>query len=485
MTHLCFQSATVLAAALRNREIGARELLDQYLARAERLDPSINAICAYDIEVARARADAADAATARGTSWGPLHGLPMTVKESFDAVGMPTTWGIPELRDSLPTQDSNVVRRLKAAGAVIFGKTNVPLHLADTQTFNAIYGTTNNPWDLTRTPGGSSGGSAAALAAGLTGFEVGSDIGGSIRYPAHFCGVWGHKPTWGLVSPRGQALAGRVSTGDIAVVGPLGRSAEDLALGLDILAGPDAIDGRGWRLDLPAPRQRRLADYRVAVMLDDPNSEVDANVAGAIDAVADFLASQGATVDRRARPDIDTREAQRLYMLLVRSTTAARMQTEEGFALNSAIVAGLDPSDQSHYARHMRGMTLSHRDWLIANEARHKMRLAWDAFFRDWDVLLLPPSASPAYLHTQEGERWVRGLAVNGREVAMLDQTFWAGFTGMCLLPSTVAPIGTSAGGLPVGVQIAGAQYDDRTTIDFARLLEQEWRGFVAPPGFE
>ncbi len=263
---------------------------------------------------------------------------------------MPTTWGLSELKDNVPTRNALAVDRLLGAGVVLFGKTNVPSWLADWQSFNPVYGTTNNPWDLTRTPGGSSGGSAAALAAGLTGFEAGSDIGSSIRNPAHYCGVYGHKPTFGIVPPRGQALPGRVAQGDISVIGPMGRSADDLALGLSVMAGADEIDGAGWRLELPAPRQKTLRDFKVAVMLTDPVSEVDAEVQARVQAVAEFLAKQKAKVSDTARPAIDTAEAQRVYVFLLRAATAGR-QTSEEFARNAEIARGLRPDDESYYAR--------------------------------------------------------------------------------------------------------------------------------------
>ncbi len=240
MQDIAFWSAKRLAGHLRRRKIGCLELLDHYLARVERHNPALNAIIATDIPAARKRAKAADRALAKGESWGPLHGVPMTIKESYDVAGMPTTWGIPELKSNTPKQNALAVNRLLEAGVVLFGKTNVPLMLADWQSYNAVYGTTNNPWDLARSPGGSSGGSAAALAAGLTGIEAGSDIGASIRNPAHYCGVFGHKPTYGICPPRGQALPGRVAAGDISVIGPLARSADDLAIALAAMAGPDA-----------------------------------------------------------------------------------------------------------------------------------------------------------------------------------------------------------------------------------------------------
>jgi amidase len=484
MADLPFRSAKQLAAEIRKKKVGCLELLEAYLARVERHNPRLNAIVATDLDGARRRARAADAALRKGRAWGPLHGVPMTIKESYDVVGMPTTWGLPELKDNYPARNALAVDRLLRAGVVLFGKTNVPLMLADWQSFNAVYGTTNNPWDLSRSPGGSSGGSAAALAAGLTGFEAGSDIGSSIRNPAHYCGVYGHKPTWGIVPPRGQSLPDKVAETDIAVVGPMGRSADDLALGLGAMAGADEIDGRGWQLRLPAPRRKALREYRVAVMLSDPNSDVDREVQDRLQALADFLAKKKAKVSDRARPDVDTREAHRVFIQLLRAATSGR-QTAEELERNLAIARGLRPDDESYYARMMRANTLLHRDWLAANETRHKMRWKWHEFFEEWDLLLCPPAASAAFPHDHEGERHERTIRVNGGDVPTTDQLFWAGYTGMAYLPSTVAPIGFTPAGLPVGVQIVGPQYADRACIDFARLLEREYQGFVAPAGYE
>ncbi len=264
MSDLPFQSASRLTAAIRDKRLGSAELLELYLGRVERYNPALNALVATDFEAARARAAEADAALARGELWGALHGLPITVKESFNIAGLPTTWGIPARADNRPAANALAVDRLIGAGAVPFGKTNVPFQLADWQSYNDVYGTTNNPWDRTCGPGGSSGGAAAAVAAGLTGLEVGSDIGGSIRNPAHSCGIYGHKPTWGILPPRGHAMPGILAPSDISVIGPLARAPQDLALALDALAGPDLLDAAGWRLELPAPTKTTLKDFRVA-----------------------------------------------------------------------------------------------------------------------------------------------------------------------------------------------------------------------------
>jgi len=483
MTEVAFRSAAALAAAIHRRELGSRELLEHYLARVDRHNAALNAIIVTDLERARRRADEADAALARGENWGPLHGLPMTVKESFDVIGMPTTWGLPELEGNLPPANALAVDRLFGAGAVIFGKTNVPVMLADSQSYNPVYGTTNNPWNRSLTPGGSSGGASAALAAGLTALEIGSDIGGSIRNPAHYCGVYGHKPSYGIAPPRGQSLPGNVAAADISVIGPLGRSAADIALALDIIAGPDPIEAAGWRLALAPTRGSALSDFRVAIMLDDPNCEVDREIQDMLQNLADFLAREGVHVSDRARPDIDLAHSHAVYIRLLRAATSRRLNQQE-FEQQTETVRRLDPDDQSYFARTLRANTLSHRDWLAGNEERHRLRLKWAEFFREYDLLLSPVTAGAAYPHDHAGERWERTILVNGKCVPVTDDLFWAGLSGLVYLPTTVAPVGSTSEGLPVGVQIIGPQYGDHSCIVFAGLLEEAFRGFVAPPGF-
>ena len=308
-----FRSATALAADLRARRIGCLELLDHFLARVDRFNPGLNAIVVSDLDRARDRAREADAALAHGETWGPLHGVPMTVKDSYDVAGLPTTWGVPELRDNVAARNAVAIDRLLGAGAVVFGKTNVPRNLADFQSYNEVYGTTNNPWDPSLVPGGSSGGSAAALAAGLTGLEAGSDIGGSIRNPAHYCGVYGHKPTWGILPLRGHAKPGMLAPTDISVVGPLARAADDLALAVDVMAGPDRIEANGWTLDLPRPGARPPGEWRIAVWADDDFCPVDRAVRDTVLRAANAFRDAGARVDYEARPGFDPAEADDVY----------------------------------------------------------------------------------------------------------------------------------------------------------------------------
>jgi amidase len=480
---LPFQTAKQLAAAVRKKKIGCLELLDLYLERVERHNPALNAIIALDVEAARRQARAADQAVQAGSKLGPLHGVPMTIKESFDVAGYATTWGDPAFKHAVAANNALLAQRMIGAGVTLFGKTNVPLNLADWQSYNEVYGSTNNPWDLARTPGGSSGGSGAALAAGLTGIEAGSDIGASIRNPAHYCGVWGHKPTWGVVCPRGHALGGNVAYGDIGVVGPLARGAEDLEIALDVMAGPDEIDARGWTLRLPRSRKKALREFKVAVLLSDRNAEVDQSVQDEIQKLADFLARRGVEVSDTARPAIDTAELNDVYVRLLRAATSGRL-SEDAWRQAAADAASLPDDDRSYFAQMQRGNALSHRTWLQLNEKRHRMRLAWEAFFGDYDLMLCPVAVSAAFPHDQQGPRHLRTIVVNNQQLPVVDQIFWAGYSGVTYLPSTAAPIGQSSDGLPIGVQIIGPQYGDYSTIAFAKLLEKEYRSFEPPPAY-
>ena len=484
MSELHFASAIELAEKIKGREISAVELLDHFLRRVDKYNPALNAIIWMDVDGARARAAAADAALAKGEDWGPLHGVPMTVKEAYNLAGSPTTWGKPELKDNITDSNAVVVDRLLGAGAIIFGKTNVPIDLADWQSFNAIHGTTNNPWNLERTPGGSSGGSAAALAAGLTGLEAGSDIGASIRNPAHYCGVFGHKPTFGIVPGDGHTLPGVYNQADIAVVGPMARSAEDLALSLDIMAGPDQFAASSWRLQLPGPRKTALKDFKVAVMLSDPAGEVDHSYQVCLQGVADALAKAGATVSDTARPDVDTARALEVYIALLRAATSGGA-TKEKLAFFEQVAADASIDESSYLARMARGVLLPHREWLAWDNERAFMRHAWAAFFREWDILLCPAATSAAWPHDQAGERHDRTIVVNNKQQPTTDQMFWAGFPNMVFLPSTVAPAGLSPEGLPLGLQAVAAQGEDKTAIEFCRLTSTEIHGFQPPPGYD
>ena len=447
-----YESATAgsLAAALAAREVSAVELFDEALRVIEAKDGPINAVVVRDFDRALAAAKAADAALARGERR-PLLGVPMTVKESNNIAGLPTTWGLAPFKGWTPSADSVGVTRLKTAGAVILGKTNVPPSLGDWQSANPIYGRTNNPHDLGRSPGGSSGGGAAALAAGMVPLEFGSDIGGSIRVPAHFCGVYGHKPTFDIIPTAGHApptIEGPGGTVEFAVVGPLARSAADLELALDALAGPVDDEAVGYRLSLPSPRGAALADYRVLVLLDHPVCATDAEVAGPIEALADQLAGLGAKVSDRCDAVPDLAAAHQTYMSMMGN-----------------IMSRGAPDAQAVIDAHA---------WMAGLDAIARCRAAWREVFGAFDVVLAPPFGLPAFPHTDAP--WPeRRLIVNGKETPYGAQLAWPGVATFPGLPSTCAPIAKTAAGLPVGVQIIGPRFEDRTPIAFAGMIEREF----------
>jgi amidase len=387
------------------------------------------------------------------------------------------------LKDNVASEDAEVVKRLKSAGAHFLGKTNVPINLADFQSYNDIYGTTNNPWDTARTPGGSSGGSAVALAAGFCGLDSGSDIGGSIRNPAHFCGVYGHKPTWGIVPPQGHALPGSVAPPDISVVGPLARGAKDLALAMDIVAGANPLNAPGWKLDLPRPQQKSLSEYRVAIWPNDQQAPVSAEMAGRVQHLGDQLGKLGATVSDTARPDLDTDASRQTYAYMLSGVMAARLPDNEFRALQKA-AEELAPDDTSPNAIRIRASVQHHKDWLNWNHRRETLRLAWRRFFDDWDILICPQMATTAFPHDQS-DMAKRQLMVDNQAQNYFQQIYWAGLVTVSYLPSTVFPTGPGADGLPIGLQAVSAEFNDHNSIHFAHLMEREFGGFIAPPGFE
>jgi amidase len=482
---LAYRSATELVATLARREISATELLARSIARIEALDGRINAVVVRDFVRARAQAEAADAALARGER-APLLGLPITVKESFNVAGLPTTWGLPESRGFVPQEDAVAVQRLKAAGAVVLGKTNVMRNLADWQAHNDVYGTTRNPWDESRTPGGSSGGSAAALAAGYVALEIGSDIGGSLRAPAQFCGVYSHKPSHGLLPMRGHTppgLSALPAQTDLAVIGPMARSAVDLALALDILAGPDIPLSTAYRLALPPPRHTRLRDFRVLVLTEHPVVATAAAVRGPIERLAERLERQGAKLGRSSPLLPDPVLAAKTYVHLLMSFVGAEMP-EEAYRHVAAKMAAVPPDVDTPELWPSRGLVLSHRDWLHADRIRAAQQQQWRELFKEWDVVLAPPMPTPAFPHEHAPDWESRRILIDGAERPYGEQGLWAGVATMPGLPATTIPLERTGSGLPTGVQIIGPFLEDWTTIEFARLVEQEFGGFVPPPGW-
>jgi len=484
---LDYRTTRELVALLQARQVSAVELVERAIARIEAHDPALNAVVVRDFARARAVAAEADRALARGERR-PLLGVPTTVKECNDVAGLPTTWGIPGTQHARAAADAVPVARLKAAGAVVLGKTNVPFLLLDWQSYNAIYGVTNNPWDLARTPGGSSGGSAAALAAGYVSLELGSDIGGSLRVPAHFCGVFAHKPTHDLVPMRGVAPPGSptLSVGvevDLAVVGPMARSAGDLALALDVLAGPDDAEAVGYKLALPPPRHADLAGFRVLVIDQHPLLPTADVIRAALGRVADGLAKAGCTLARTSSLLPDLALLGRTYTELLLAFTGADMPKDRYQQLQAA-AANLAPDDTSLSAARRRGSVMSHRDWIQADRIRVGIADQWRRLFREWDVVLCPIMPTPAFRH-DHSDMNTRRISVDGKDVPYVDQAMWPSVATLTGLPATAMPIGRSEEGLPIGMQIIGPHLEDRTTIAFAELVERQFGGFVPPPAFK
>lgn len=456
---IALEPATNLAARIRAREVSSRELLQMLLDRVDRINPEVNAVVTLDADRAMEAASKADDQVTAGGDLGPLHGLPVTIKDAIEVGGIRSTGGAVALRDHVPAADAPAVARLRQAGAVVFGKTNVPLWSGDIQTFNEMFGTTNNPWDLSRTPGGSSGGPAAAVATGLTSFELGTDIGGSIRIPSSFCGVCGHKPSFGLVSQRGylDSPVGGAIDADINVFGPIARSVDDLSLLLDVLAGPKPEAATAWSVSLPPPRHESLSDYRVGLWLDDPVCAVESSAVELLSAAASVLASAGAKVSD-ARPPLDLAEVSEMFNALLLPAISVSFEGEMGEALGG-----------------------SHRTWLEMHRRRNVLRRVWADWFREYDVLLCPVMPMLPFPHDQEttiAERWV---IINGKSRPQAECLAWTGLIGLPYLPSTVVPVGR-VDGLPVGVQVVGPYLEDRTPLFVAGRLAEALGGYEPPP---
>lgn len=482
-----FATATEMLAALRAKQISAVELLELHIRRVARHNPTLNAIVEPDFERARDDAKAADVRRQRGDD-APLLGLPMTLKESINVRGLRTTVGMEQWKDFRSEHDAPVAARAKATGAVVMAKTNVPQMLADWQSANPVYGRTNNPWDLTRTPGGSTGGGAAALAAGLTPLEFGSDIGGSIRVPAAFCGVYGHRPSETAMPRSGQFPMPPLPNPAVVmgVQGPMARSAADLELALDVAAGSEVGEDVAWRLTLPPARRERLADFRVAVLPSLDWMPVDAEIAATLDDTASRLGRIGCKV-QVTQPEIlgDHREHYALYLTLLVAITSARVPAEQ----RAARLAVMRTRDDEWSRALQRGLESAAPEYVAWIGQRERYRAAWRAFFRDWDLLLMPAFFTPAYPHwdkpwPETPESYRRTLDVRGKPVLEELGLFWASVATLAGQPATAFPVGFTRGGLPIGLQAIGPYLEDRTPIRFAALLGAELGGFTRPGGY-
>lgn len=468
MSDLQWWSATEIAAAIRGGTVSSSDVLEHFVARIEALDGPINSVVHWDLDRARTAARAADEAVTRGDELGPLHGVPMTIKDSFQTEGCITTSGSPDLAGLVPTDDAWPVAQLRQAGAIPFAKTNLPIFAGDIQSFNEVYGTTNNPHDLSRTPGGSSGGSSAALAMGFTPLELGSDIGGSIRVPAHYSGVMGHKPSYGIVPAHGQipGMPGTLTQADLAVAGPMARSVDDLELALEVLVGPDRWNQPAWRIDLPAPRALDVSGLRIAAWLDDDYCRVDASTRRVLAGVVQAIESAGGAVDTAARPGFTLEKADTVFKRLLFAALAG----EFSYPTIEQLAATDDPSPLGVAGR---ASAMRHREWLAHNERRLQLRERWREFFESYDVMLMPVQPRGAIAHDHSQPQWGRSVEIDGVLRPYQDLFGWTGPAGAGYLPATVVPAGLGDDGLPIGVQIVGPYLHDHTTLQAARLISR------------
>ncbi|WP_169514481.1 amidase family protein [Actinokineospora enzanensis] len=464
---LAMSTAANLLRMLAAGELSSTELLEHHLELVRARNPAVNAVVALDETRARAAARRADDAHARGESLGPLHGLPMTVKDVFETAGLVTTAGSADLAAHVPATDAEAVARLRAAGAVIFGKTNVPPYAGDLETASEPYGLTRNPWDPTRTPGGSSGGSAAALAAGLTPLELGSDIAGSIRLPSHFCGVYGHLPTFGAVPTRGHipGAPGSLATSPLGVVGPMGLSPGDLALTLSVLVGRDLACVPGGAL--PPAGDCRLKGLRIAVWLDNPIVRTSREVKDVLRGLVDQLSDLGAMIDRRPRPPRPFYEAYETYFDLLLGVMSSDFP-EPTFRRLTRIATAARPDDDRPVVRLARAVAQPFRQWRAAEERRARIAAAWESLFDDIDLVLTPVAPTTARPHQTDVPPLARELVIDGRPTPYFGQVVWATLASSARLPATVVPVGASGEGLPIGAQLIGPRWSDLTLLTLA-----------------
>ncbi|KXX60229.1 amidase [Rhodococcus sp. LB1] len=488
MSGITFAPAHEQAQAVASGEVSSVELVDLYLERIAAHNRRLNAIVTLDPDRARAEAAAADSKRAAGEELGLLHGLPITLKDSFETQGMRTVCGRPDLEGYVPERDAEAVTRLRAAGAVIMGKTNMPAGNQDVQADNPVFGPTSNPWDLSRTSGGSAGGGAVATAAGLTSFDFGSEIGGSTRIPSHFTGLYGHKSTWHSIPLAGHVPGGpgdgRWLDMDMACAGAQVRDPRDLVPILQATVGPLDPDG-GFSYALRPPRATKLEDFRVAVWIDDPACPVDSDIAAAMDDARTALVAAGVTVvEHPASLPVDIATSHKAFRPLV---YGAFSYDRSGLtpASNAALLGRLLQHPRGDAGHALKGTFQSHYSWMQADTARHAIRLRWIDFFKDFDVVLMPvaPTVAPPH-HDKLVDKFGRSIDVDGEQRPYWDQVKWSALANISGGPATTIPVRRGRTGLPVGLQVMGPAGGDLTTIEFAALLGREVDGYVPPPAY-
>ena len=478
-SELTFASLTKAVEAIREGNISSLELTEHIIRRNEKYNPALNAIVTFTKAEAIAQAKAADEAFARGDVLGPLHGVPITIKDCFDVAGVRTTAGAKSLSDHVPEEDATTVFRLKEAGAVVLGKTNVPIYAGDWQSYNEAFGTTNNPWNLEVTPGGSTGGGAAAVAAGLSYLSLGSDIGGSIRVPSIFCGLFGHKPTINILPYRGHIP--RRLTPLLTVAGPLARSPEDLRLALEVMGGPDTEEAIAYSWALPPSRCESLSEYRLGYVLDHPYCPLSGEVRDGIRGAVEKLTGKVSSLDEGWPPGVDPVKQYTTYRFLHASVYASFLKGEEFDELKKRAI----DQDGSREAFMALAWTAPRKLYQRAMVERVKARTAWQRYFETHDAFLLPASFTTAFPHDHSDPQWHREIPTPEGPRQYEDIYFWITFATLTGLPATVAPIGASSSGLPIGIQIIGPYLEDATPIDFATMTKELFGGFKPPAGYE
>jgi len=475
-----FGSALETAAAIRAKKISSVELTEHTFRRIDAFQPKLNVYVYQMREQALASATRADEALARGALSGPLQGVPINIKESFAVEGQPCTWGIPALKNSKAPRNAAAVRRLLDAGAILLGATNVPMNLADMQSFNEIYGTSNNPWDLERTPGGSSGGSAASLAAGMAFLSIGSDLGGSIRTPAAFCGIYGHKPTLDIVSMSGHLPGGALQSPGfstlLSVAGPMARSAEDLEAGLRILAGPEPPDSKAFHWTLPKARHNRLSDYRIGYVLEDPAVPVSAETKAVLESAVRACEKAGATLKPGWPEGFRFAELLDTYLFMLGAFNFSVLPLERQQMARERMASRSDSMAQ--------GSLANFAEWQSRNFKRLQFRALWEKYFEGVDVFLLPTVFTTAFPHDHSAPDGRKVPLPEGGTQKGMDFLAYVSPASLTGCPATTAPAGLSKSGLPVGIQIAGPYLEDATPIVFAQLLAREIGGFRPPEGY-
>ena len=463
--------ATGQLAELAAGRISAVELLTLSMARRDETHAKLNAVPVTDPEKALEAAQASDTARAKGEPQGPLAGLPMTAKDTLDVTGMPASAGLASFLNRT-CDDATVIAKARAAGAIIWGKTNVPVMAGDWQSFNALYGTTNNPWDVSRVPGGSSGGAACALASGVTALEIGSDIGGSLRVPASYCGIYSHKPSWGAVSSFGHIppVPGTRSQRDLNVVGPMARSARDLNLLFQVIA------------DRPEPLITVPTKIRVGLWLDEPSFPLDPQVRTVIETYAKAIAASGVSVELITSP-VDAQHLSTVYRRLLSAVLFTDLppdQQAQMLAARPAILEAIAAGSNDPSLTNILDYTVTHAQWLAADEARAQMTHQVTAAFAKYDVILAPVTATPAFPHDHAPFNTRELTLSTGAKIPYSSNLNWIALATACRLPSTCVPAGLTASGLPVGVQLIGPPGGDAMTLAVAEAFEVV-RGFVGP----